>query len=48
MTLTAERGGDLYGWIREEWYGIVGNNEITGIVREAYSSQNQSIAAQQG
>ncbi len=48
MTLTAERGGDLYGWIREEWYGIVGNNEVAGIAREAYSSQNQTIATQQG
>jgi hypothetical protein len=48
MTLTAERGGDLYGWIREEWYGIVGNNEVAGIAKEVYSSENQDIAAQPG
>jgi len=40
MTLTAERGGNLYGWIREEWYGIVGGKEMVGIAKIVYSSES--------
>lgn len=41
MTITARRGGDLYGWIRSEWYGIIGNNEVSGIAREVYFSESK-------
>ena len=39
MTLIAERGGNLYGWIREEWYGIVGSDKVPGIAMVAYCSK---------
>lgn len=39
ITLVCEREGELYGWIRDEWYGIVEEAVRSGAARLAFQSQ---------
>ena len=38
LTLVANRGGEFYEWIRDEWYGITRDGLNAGITRVAYDS----------
>jgi len=34
-----DRGGDLYDWIRKEWYGLIQEGVSSGLTREVYSNR---------
>jgi hypothetical protein len=38
LTLVANRGGEFYEWVRDEWYGITRDGLSAGITRVAYDS----------
>jgi hypothetical protein len=39
LTLVAKGGGELYEWIRGEWYGIVGSKPGAGLTRLVFDSR---------
>jgi hypothetical protein len=39
MTLIATRGGELYEWIRDEWYGIRRDGLDSGMTQVVYESK---------
>lgn len=42
VTMLADRGGELYEWLREEWYGIVQQEMDRGITSLVYESNGNT------
>lgn len=42
LTFVANRGGEFYDWIRDEWYGITREGSTTGMTRLAYPLGEES------
>lgn len=40
LTLVANRGGEFYEWIRDEWYGITRDGLASGMIRQFYVSRS--------
>ncbi len=42
VTMLADRGGDLYDWLRDEWYGIVKQGSEIGTTSLVYDSKGNT------
>jgi hypothetical protein len=41
LTLVGDRGGELYDWIRDEWYGITDDSMKLGITSILYKNKEE-------